>query len=208
MYYLFRNISILSALPPLIALLFVFKTKNPIKIPLLVLCLSAALSDGICYLLAKQGIGSITVWFIYTIFEGLSIFALYALAIERKSAMRLITPITLTFLLIAVLTILNSWSNEWLSSFEALAVVFISTRYFFYLLKNPMHIHITGYYFFWINAAFFYYFASSFLFFYFENTLRTIPPPHIHKVYSLHLFNNLLYNLTLAFGIWKLKTRA
>lgn len=99
-------------------------------------------------------------------------------------------------------------SSDHLSvSFESICFILYSLFLFYYVLRNLLFENLLGTSVFWINSAILFYFAGSlFLFVFSSYILGREPLNHLLLWATIHTFFNLVYNLFLGIGFWKMRS--
>lgn len=88
------------------------------------------------------------------------------------------------------------------------AIVFISFALFFYfhVMKNLITDHLSDYAPFWFNSAVLVYFLGNSLLFIFCNYLYATERTKYAIMWTIvHSFFNIIYNILLSIGFWKIK---
>lgn len=202
LYTILEYGSAISVLIPFIASVLNLKAFNSQLRVLFVFLFVAGITESLSYYLMTQRRSNESLYFIYTIVEGLLIIALFYFELRRP-----ITSIVLSILLVFSAIISKiSWSNDtgFLNIVEALIAIFLSVSYFHSIFLDLNIRFLERHYFFWINAAFLFYFSITLFVHLFENFIRQ-GSHRIEEFWGINLVTTILFNVVLAWGILKKK---
>lgn len=144
---------------------------------------------------------------LYTLFEFIIIYFLYALESKNKCIKKLFKLFSFVFIAYTLYeAIFSPWNNDFVI-LEYLVIISISIIYYYQLLIDLDIPKLSEYYFIYFNAAFLIYFSGSFFIFLFQNQIIDLD---IKLMLTLHIFHSLLnifYLSTLTIGIWKINKK-
>lgn len=147
------------------------------------------------------------VFFIYNVVEGLFIIWLYYTIFESTMLKHVLRILFILYLTLAVLVQLGYISYEVLSATESLVILSLCVYYFYTVIAELSIPVLTDYYFFWINSALLFYFGTNLFISFFENYIRYLGNQAQASLWSIHLISGIIFNLLLAMGIWKARTK-
>ena len=177
-----------------------------LKVLFYFLCASS-ITEAIGYYFYYNRINNAFVFFIYTVVEGLFIIWLYYTIFESTMLKHILRVLFLLYLALAVLVQLEYISYEVLSATESLVVLSLCVYYFYTVIAELSIPVLTDYYFFWINSALLFYFGTNLFISFFENYIRYLGNQAQASLWSIHLISGIIFNLLLAMGIWKARTK-
>ena len=199
-YLSLSYISAFSILIPIVFAVIRFRTFNlTLKVLFFFLCVSA-LTETIGYYLYSNRINNVSVFFIYTVVEGLFIF-------ESKTLKRILRILFVLYILLALFIHLQHISYEMLSGVESVIILTLCVYYFYTVIAELSIPVLTDYYFFWVNSALLFYFGTNLFLSFFENYIRNLGDQPQASLWSIHLISGIIFNLLLALGIWKVRTK-
>lgn len=143
----------------------------------------------------------------FTVLECSTFVYLYLNKFDAPTSKKIILLLYLLFLLIAfIVLIVQSGFNRSdivVSSLSAVFLVCLAAAYFYNAANDETHKRMTDDYFFWISTAVMLYFCMAFLFFLFTDYIEKRGIRTVY--YSLQWVVNIMYNVLLGVGIWKVK---
>lgn len=200
-------ISAFSILIPILTAILNFRTFNlTLKVLFYFLCASA-MFEVVGYYFYYNRINNAFVFFIYNVVEGLFIIWLYYTIFESTMLKHVLRILFILYLTLAVLVQLGYISYEVLSATESLVILSLCVYYFYTVIAELSIPVLTDYYFFWINSALLFYFGTNLFISFFENYIRYLGNQAQASLWSIHLISGIIFNLLLAMGIWKARTK-
>lgn len=202
-----------ALLPFLIALITMkFWTKNLFFVPLFGLLVVALLIEILQGLDVGKYISMYYVASFYTVFEFILITIFYASFFKkyfRPWPFYLAIPILFA-------SVFYDYSIDGLKkldgftmSVECIVMIGFSMFFFYYVLKHLLiEDNLINSPVFWINTAILLYFSGNLFMFSFNNYLMQSDPSKRYILWgTIHSFFNIMFNLFIAIGFWKTKTK-
>jgi len=202
--------SAFSIILPLILIILIIKriTEKQYKI-LFVYLLSGFITEIVSLLFKSNNNIRSIILSLYVILEISLICKLYLFQFNQ-SIIRF--TIKLFWLLILTVSILIYIFNEnyfdvflFLHPIQNAVIIIIGFIYLYSIINKSVSINFFKDYFFWINIAFIIYFGSQFLINLGMQHIDTSIKSNIYILGFLHIILNILYNILLAIGIYKIK---
>jgi hypothetical protein len=209
LYHITSNISTLSAFAPLICCILRLKALNTESRTLFLYIIVCALTDAICFIFVKKKIHTVIVSNLFTVIECTLLTYIYFLKFETKKARYIITIFYIVFLALSIIFfVLRGGYNRYdniISTFESCFFIALSFAFFYKEMCELSIPRLSEYYFFWLNSAFLIYFSMAFFLFLFNCYLEKCDISIVRLLYSLHLLTNIVTNILVSLGVWKIK---
>jgi hypothetical protein len=202
-------ISIISVLAPIVCCILRVKALNNILRALFIYLLICFAAEITGVLLAINHITNNITQNLFTILEGSFIVYVYYFKFESLKSKGIITALYLVFLFISIIMFFKKGLNNQdsiASTFEAVFIICLSVCYFYKLIDELNVTRLNRYYFSWINSGFLIYFSMALVMSIFDSFLEKCNLPTYRSLFSLHLISNIILNILLATGIWKIKS--
>ena len=212
MYRILTYSSIISILIPLICCVIKYKTHSTILWVLFTYIIFSTLTEILSLFLPNYSIKN---YFlsqnIFAVTEFLLISVLYYLEFKIKITQRIILYISIAYICFVLieLGITGKYlqANTIISLIEA-CILSMFAIYFFFNVQTELSIpRLTDYSFFWINCGVAIYFSTSIILFAFDDYISKCGEKEVEQLWGLHLFCNILYNILLSVGVWKIRQK-
>lgn len=195
---------------PLLALTFSIRHITKETFPIASLVVLSLLTDTINFLLVSQNKNNFIVFRIYTYLEIFLISSFYFQFYKKytkTNASFLIIPL---FVAVSVVDYkingINNFDN-YETAFESIVFSIISLWTFYYISKQLLFDNLLNEPFFWLNTSILLYFGGNLILFIFNNYLLRSKTTDQLAMWCIHSVLNILYNLLIALGLWKVKRR-
>jgi len=167
------------------------------------------LADLLGFLFMQNKVQTHIIYNSFTVIECSFLVMIYYLNFEEKRMRNFLKIFYVIFILLAIHILIIkgkfSWQENFLSSYEAIFLMFLSIAYFHKLLLELNIPKLNEYYFFWINTGILIYFSTGFILFLFKGYIEQRGIKTYNLLYSLHWLSYMVYNIILSLGIWKMK---
>lgn len=200
--YLLDDISALSSLLPL--LFFFGKGKIRRERIFFLLVAVAVFTELISGLMAAKGKHNLWLFTIYTFVEGFLVLLIISQKIETKIAKWIAYGFILILAALTLITLRKPLPNDILNISAAFFVFGFALYYYAYLFQKAHIPVLTQYHFFWINSAFVFYFTVHLLVGGAEHLFQKSTEGHYAFLYAYQRGVNIIYNIVLAIGVWKI----
>lgn len=203
------HITFIISFGPILISLINFKHLKRSLLPLFALFVFSILTDILNRIHMEMKINNSYIFHFFTIIEFVLISLFYSLFFKKYFNPLIINLLILIFFIVAFIDYkingLNSIDNFSIS-IESIILTLYSLYLFYYILKNLLFENLLAEPIFWINTAILVYFAGNLLIFVFSSYLiQNAPKTHLLLWAIVHSFINIIYNVFLSIGFWKIK---
>ena len=146
--------------------------------------------------------------YIFTLVETSIIMYMFSTEMNKPFFQKLIRIIYSIFISISLLSFIIKdiqFADLITISLQAPTILIFSGIFFYNIFTDLTIPKLTDYSFFWFNSAFLLFFGSDFLIRLFNSYIQTCNKEVWYLLGYVHFIWNLIYNILLAIGIWKLK---
>ncbi|WP_298418600.1 hypothetical protein [uncultured Kordia sp.] len=205
----FGNLRLLSSLTivlPLLIGMWKYYRLSKMQRKLFYLVILFSITELIANILWYQKLNNLPVYHFYTIIEFLCIIYIYKDALYKIFPKYVFTIAAVLFTLFCLInmcffqSILTFNSNA--TTILGLLVIFLTTCYFYALLKEVKYTSLERNPMFWLNAGFLIYFSSNLLLFFISNSLSTETAEVNFLVWGLHAIVNIVLVIFFIIAIW------
>jgi len=144
---------------------------------------------------------------LFVLLEFLLFTIIYLIEFRTRSVKVLILITTVCFFAYALKIYLNLGTIEVqesnLSVLESMILIVFALYFFFQVLVDLRIKNILSYPFYWLNVAVILYFTSSIMLFLFDDFISHATQEAFERIWSLHLFGNIVFNTLLSIALWK-----
>lgn len=205
------DFSVLLSFAPLLIALINFKFLDRVIMPFFVLVLISAIVEVVNVIYINSNENNFFLLHFYSVFE-FSLISLFYIFFFRQYFNAIIFKLMIpVFVVVAIIDYsINGLSSidNFSISIESLLLTSYSLFFFYYILKNLLFENLLASPIFWLNTAVLIYFPGNLILFLFSNHLIATKPEEYLVLWAvIHSFLNIMYNILLAIGFWKIRAR-
>ncbi len=142
---------------------------------------------------------------VFTLLETLFVIFIYQKEFNQSKYRNFFLILYLFFLTVFSLNFSSFDNGILINVLESSVLIILPIIYFVKIFVDMTIPKLTNYYFFWLNSAFLIYFSSSFCILLCKNYIQLLSIELVQLLWSVHLLNNIIYNIILSIGICKVK---
>ncbi len=211
LFKILKHTSSLSAAIPLICCFIRFKTFNKELKVLFVYIIVSVFTEIVSFIFTQNNIRTYLISLLFTLTEGSILMYIYFKRYDFKQSRVIISVLYFVFLLLTFyllyMNIKFHTQSSILSTYEAALLIGLSGGYILKVMKEINTSRLKEVHFTWINVGVLLYFSMAILLFLFFSYIEKRGIKTYNNLYSLHWITNIGYNILLAIGIWKIKTK-
>lgn len=200
--------SAFSILIPVSAGFLRLKAFNNILKVLFIYCILSGVIDIASLICVRYNIHNHNLLNIFQVSETIFIWTIFFLKL-RIGKIRLFVPLAIavnTLLYCILHAVLSRGIAEMAYTvFQSASIITLSIVWFRKQLIELNDEEITKNYFFFINSGLLFYFSSTLFLFLFSNFIHENQNPKFNSLWNFHSLFNIIYNVSLAIGIWRIK---
>jgi hypothetical protein len=201
------HVSTLFSLLPLGVFLFVRPQLNPSLRFLLSYLVLSILTEALGFYTSYKQINNTLIFQLYTYCEAILILLFFRSIFDNIILKRLILFFILLTGFCGVVFYFFTLPHEFIFVACAIFIMFLSLRHLYFTYLQALVPFLLQNSLFWLIASFLFYFGTTLFLTLFESYARSLGPELHRTVWSFHNGINIIYNTTLAIGIWKIKKK-